>query len=407
MIHDGLLRSTTMTRRRRVTPDELGPGPARAAAAVASMAHRAPSAPGRPDLVLSAAQSLDLTGHLDRALSRFAGPLAGPCARIVHSVGGRIRPALTLACAAAGPGGAVGSDGPTGTGGPADETSGAAGRRARAMALGAAVELLHCATLVHDDVIDDAGTRRGVATVNAREGTPTAIVCGDVLIAAALGSAADVSGSAAAVLAATLAALCAGQAGEEALRFDVTATPEQVLHVAEGKTGSLLRAACLLGAGVAEMDAGLTAALGRFGMAFGLCLQMVDDVLDVGSTSALLGKPVGADIAAGVMTAPIVIGLRSRPELAGLLGSVPGSVGNARALHLLRTSGAIGETIESARALADVAATELMDAAGDRPSLLPVSTWARRYVDARLQAKMDSDLAHLVPGSLRRAERTA
>ncbi|UQX86856.1 polyprenyl synthetase family protein [Jatrophihabitans telluris] len=315
---------------------------------------------------LSPAASSQLTASLDDALTRFAGPLIEPCARIVHSAGRRLRPSLVLKCGQAGPG-----------------TAGAP------MLLAAAVELLHCATLVHDDVIDGATTRRGVATINAQEGTSTAIVCGDVLIAAAMGLAADVSTSAAAVMAQTLADLCAGQALEETLRFDVSATEQQVRRVASGKTGSLLRAACLLGAEVAGLEPEVTQVLGRYGTAFGVCLQIVDDVLDVASTPALLGKPVGADVSGGVMTELVVRTLRSRPELAGLLGSVAGSAAHSRALHVLRTSGAIGEMIEAARELAADAGAELADAAPEYPSLVAVASWAGRYVEAQLAEKLD------------------
>jgi geranylgeranyl pyrophosphate synthase len=261
--------------------------------------------------------------------------------------------------------------------------------------------------LVHDDVIDDARTRRGVATINAREGTPAAIVAGDALIAAAIGLAARVCGPAAAVIAETLALLCSGQAGEDALRFDVTATGEHVRQVAAGKSGSLLRAACLLGATAGGLDGALAEALGRYGTAFGVCLQMVDDILDVASTPALLGKPVGADINAGVMTGPIVDCLRSRPELGRLLGSPAGSVEHARALRLLRTSGALEDAIESARTRARSAGAELASAGGEHGRIVDLAGWVSRYVDSQLHDKIDPELAYLIPGSGQCSRRTA
>jgi heptaprenyl diphosphate synthase len=291
-------------------------------------------------------QSLSLTGQqhrrldalLDEALERFTGPLAQPCARVVRSPGGRLRPALTVACAGLAEG---------------------AAEEAQVMALAAAVELLHCATLVHDDVIDDAQTRRGVTTINAALGTSTAIVCGDVLIAAALSLAAGVDGRAAAVMAATLAQLCIGQAAEEDLRFDVAATREQVSAVAAGKTGSLLRAACVLGGMAAGVDDRVLDALGAYGAAFGVCLQMVDDVLDVISSEALLGKPVGADITAGVITFPILAGLADRREFGDWLGAAPRSDEHERALHFMRTGTAVKRTVAAARLHARTAGAEL------------------------------------------------
>ena len=134
---------------------------------------------------------------------------------------------------------------------------------------------------------------------------------------------------------------------------------------------------------------------------------MVDDVLDVASTAALLGKPVGADMAAGIVTDMVVTCLNSRPELRGLLGSAAGSTAHARALHLLRTSGAINETINTARALAGVAAAELRAAAPEHASLREVATWPGHYIDAQLQAKIDPELRQLILLSGLPVERTA
>ncbi len=345
-------------------------------------------------LGLTRSQDGELSAALSQALATMPTPLADSCARIVQSSGRRLRPALTMTTAAT----------------IRPSRLGVAAMSADAMTLAAAVELLHCATLVHDDVIDDAGTRRGVATINAREGMPTAIVAGDALIAAAMQLAAGVSGAAAAIIADTLARLCAGQAGEDALRFDFTATADQVRSVAAGKSGSLLRAACLLGAAAGGLDAQLTAALGRFGTAFGVCLQMVDDILDLASTPALLGKPIGADIASGVMTAPIVACLQVRPELGGLLGSAVGSLEHARALRLVRSSGSIEDAIESARNYAGLACAELIELAGSASVRLEeLAGWVPRYVDAQLRDKLDPELAYLLatPMAEQRSQQSA
>jgi geranylgeranyl pyrophosphate synthase len=344
----------------------------------------------RVSLALSRSQAAQLAARMQDALTQFAGPLADSCARIVSSPGRRLRPALTLACAL--------SD---------DITRSEPNAMTDAMTLAAAVELLHCATLVHDDVIDGASTRRGVATINGREGTPTAIVAGDALIAAAMRLACSVSGAAASITAETLALLCAGQAGEDALRFDFAATPDQVREVAAGKAGSLLRAACLLGASAAGLDAELTHALGRYGTAFGVCLQMVDDILDLASTPELSGKPIGADIAAGVMTGPIVDCLRTWPELAGLLGSPAGSVEHARALRLLRTSGIIDVAIDRARVAAQTAGAELLAVGGAGTRVTEIAGWASRFVEAQLRDKLDPELGYLTPVAGQLSQRTA
>ncbi len=337
-----------------------------------------PAAPRPFALELTPAQSRHLTSALDVALRSFTGPLTEPCRRVVHSPGRRLRPALTLACAALGT--------PEGS----HDT----------MALAAAVELLHSATLVHDDVIDGAAARRGVDTINGLEGTSTAIVSGDVLIAAALRLAVSVQPRAAAVLAETLSALCAGQAAEEALRYDVTATSEQVLRAAEDKTGSLLRAACGLGAIAGGLDHDLTEALGSYGSALGVCLQMIDDVLDLVSTEELLGKPVCADVTSGVMSLPVVYCLSEgdalAEELASLLG--PGRDGRdgERAVSLVRRSGAIAATIDAARVYAGSAASAL------RAALAPVDVEglagsAAVFIEDQLRTKVHQQHRKLVP----------
>ncbi len=315
---------------------------------------------------------------LDDALRSFTGPLAEPCRRVVHSPGRRLRPALTLACAALGT--------PEGS----HDT----------MALAAAVELLHSATLVHDDVIDGATARRGVDTINGLEGTPTAIVSGDVLIAAALRLAGSVQPRAAELLAETLSALCAGQAAEEALRYDVRATSEQVLRAAEDKTGSLLRAACGLGAIAGGLDHDLTEALRSYGSALGVCLQMIDDVLDLVSTEELLGKPVCADVTSGVMSVAVVHcltdgGERAR-ELAGLLGSGLGSRHHDRAVALVRSSAAIAETVDAARTYAHSAASDLRAAAAP-VDVDGLAGCAAAFIEDQLRTKVHPRYRHLVP----------
>lgn len=316
---------------------------------------------------LTPSETRRLDAVLDDALARFTGPLAAPCGRIVHSPGRRLRPALTLACAR------FGSR-------PADA--------ATMMGLAASVELLHAATLVHDDVIDGASSRRGVETINAREGMATAIVAGDALIAASLGLAGELDSAAGAVLVRTLADLCAGQAAEERLRYDVTADPQAVLAAAALKTGSLLRAACAVGAVAGRLDVDLGHALADFGSAFGLCLQLVDDVLDLVSTEALLGKPVGADLGAGVMSLPIVHCLAHDPELAQLIGLPSHTPAGRRALGIVRGSDAVAFAVERARTHAVSAAEALLSVAHGRVDVAALAGCPSAFIEDQLRTKV-------------------
>jgi geranylgeranyl pyrophosphate synthase len=337
------------------------------------------ASPDGPLMELSPVHRRQLDTVLGDVVDGLPGQLGVPCSRIVHAAGRRLRPALTIACAD------VRSEQPL----------------SMQVAVGAAsVELLHCATLVHDDVIDEASTRRGVPTINAAEGLSTAIVAGDALIAAAMSLATQAGREAVALMASTLAALCAGQAAEEALRFDTNATAQQILAVAQAKTGSLLKAACVLGAQASTHDADVSRRLGEYGAAFGICLQLTDDVLDVVSCETILGKPIGADICTGVMSLPIITCAATHREIGPLLGSRHGTRQHNEALRLLRDSDAVPATITAARAQADTAAVAVGATIQTKPNLVThLADWPVRYVETQLRDKVHPAFRTLIPPS--------
>lgn len=314
-----------------------------------------------------------LDPSLDRALHRASPQLRASVHRVL--VGGkRLRPSLTIA---------------------------AAGQRGRSpvspavLSAAAAVELMHCATLIHDDLIDDAQSRHGAPTINARDGLTQAVLGGDLLIAASIGLAARAGADAAALMADTLTALCVGQSLEDTLRYCVTTGEADALAVARGKTGSLLGAAARLGAMVAGFDPVVVDALETFGSAFGTSLQLVDDVLDLASTDDLLGKPVLADFPAGTISLPAVIALAGSAELRELVRPGLSEAERARAAHLLRASGGIEYTVREAAREADAAESALSDVAGDDAALGALARWPRLYLDAQLQTKTEPCLAQL------------
>lgn len=236
---------------------------------------------------------------------RFLGEAAG---HLLAAGGKRLRPTLTFCSAYAARGieaGAVESgatdDGITG---------------------GAAVELVHLGSLYHDDVIDEAETRRGVPSVNARWSNIVAILAGDYLLAQASALAASLGADVAALLAATIGELCRGQVLELQYLFDTERSEDSYLSAIEGKTATLMATACRVGGMVSEVSADTLDALTQFGQHLGMCFQIVDDVLDVTRTEAELGKPVGNDVLEGVYTLPVIYALQSAPEgeLASLLG---------------------------------------------------------------------------------------
>ncbi|MGA5299689.1 polyprenyl synthetase family protein [Nucisporomicrobium flavum] len=313
----------------------------------------------------------------DGLAERVAGvpePLTGPCRRIVTAPAKRLRPTLVLSAAACA-GGAL-----------TPATLGSA----------VAVELLHCSSLVHDDLIDAAAVRRGVPTVNAAEGPAMAIVAGDALIALAGEVAAGVDARTAAAISSTLGDLCRGEARELAGRYRAGLSLAEAIGTAEAKTGALLRAACRLGAESAGADPRLASALDAFGLAFGTCLQLVDDVLDVVSTDDLLGKPTGADFAAGIVTPPAVHALAASPELRTLLRPGLDDHERRRARALLCEHG-VGATVTLAWNLARHAERTLVAAAGfgDHLTVRALAALPGRYVRRQL-TRVPPHRRHLV-----------
>lgn len=211
---------------------------------------------------------------------------------------------------------------------PAAGNAGKAIRPALVLAAAAAVELVHNFTLLHDDVMDRDATRRHRPTAWAVFGDADAILTGDALQALALGMlAADphpASAAATARVAACVVELCAGQQADTAMerRGPTEITLDEVLAMAEAKTGALLGCACAVGAlyaGAAEADVD---ALNAFGREAGLAFQLIDDVIGVWGDPRQTGKPAGADLAARKKSLPVVAALTSGTPAAGELAEL-------------------------------------------------------------------------------------
>ncbi len=242
------------------------------------------------------------------------------------------------------------------------------------------VELVHLGSLYHDDVMDDATTRRTVPSVNARWGNLKAILAGDYLLARASEIAASLGTEIAGLLAGTIARLCEGQVLELQHAFDLARSEKAYLDSIDGKTASLLATACRIGAIVGELPRDQIEALTVFGHSFGMAFQIVDDLLDVTATDAELGKPAGHDLVEGTYTLPVIRVLASGGPPADQLGDLlqrlrptDGSiepVDDAEALEaarvLLRSTPAVQSSLDTAReyveegqrALAPFAGTE-------------------------------------------------
>ena len=185
---------------------------------------------------------------------------------------------------------------------------------------GVAVELVHLGSLYHDDVMDEAETRRGIEAVNHRWGNLTAILAGDFLLAKASELAASLGTEVAELLAATIGHLCEGQVRELQLIYDINRNEEQYLEAISGKTAELYATSCRIGGIVGGADRSIVNQLTEFGHAYGMAFQVVDDILDLIATDEELGKPSGNDLKEGVYTLPVIRMIASDDPIAKLLG---------------------------------------------------------------------------------------
>jgi octaprenyl-diphosphate synthase len=179
------------------------------------------------------------------------------------------------------------------------------------LGVAASVELIHVASLIHDDVIDAADLRRGQASVNAVWGNQVAVLLGDYLFSKAFHVLARLraEGIAAAMAAATVRM---AQAEIMQIKHGNTAHTDEAIYfdIIDGKTAALTSAACRCGAMSADAAPEVVDALARFGFEWGMAFQITDDALDMTSTADQLGKPIGSDIQTGRVTLPIIYALR-------------------------------------------------------------------------------------------------
>lgn len=180
------------------------------------------------------------------------------------------------------------------------------GDAAREQALDAAVaiELVHTASLVHDDIMDEAAERRGKPSTYAAHGRDGAILVGDYLFTQAFAIAAHLSKDAMAMTADACRRLCEGQLREARLRRSGKPDRAAYTAVVRDKTAVLLAAACGIGATLARADTARVQALHRYGAAIGHAFQLLDDVLDVAGDPQWTGKPAGSDYLAGTLSSP-------------------------------------------------------------------------------------------------------
>ena len=220
---------------------------------------------------------------LRAAVAGHGETLGEDAAATLEAGGKRLRPMLVLLCA--GPGGGE-----------------------EAVRAAAAIELIHMATLVHDDVLDDAPLRRGLPTVAASSGTERAVATGDLLFSRAFALLAEAGDDrSVALLADASVALARGELAQRRDAFDLAVSEERYLDRCRLKTARLFECACLLGRDEAELR--------EFGAGVGLAFQLLDDVLDVSGPPERTGKARGTDLLDGTITLPLIEAAKSDPSL--------------------------------------------------------------------------------------------
>ena len=220
-------------------------------------------------------------------------PLEAMLNQVLSRGGKRLRPAISLLC-----------------GGFGDYNAD------KQIPLAASIELLHTATLVHDDVIDSADTRRGHVTANATFGNPASVMLGDYMFAHAAELVARTGHiGVIRLFADTLMVMAKGELAQDVSAFDAdSGTMRDYYRRIHGKTASLFATAGAGGAMMSACDARTIESLTEYGRSIGMAFQIVDDILDFCGTEEQLGKPVGGDLSAGTLTLPAIVLMEDDPD---------------------------------------------------------------------------------------------
>ena len=249
---------------------------------------------------------------------------------LVSSGGKRVRPAVVLLT-----GGMLGGD------------------QDRLITLAAAIELLHTATLVHDDLIDGALLRRGIPTLNTQWSSAATVLAGDYVFARSAGLAAATGAvNVMQVFSTTLTTIVSGEIAQLFANRGL-ANREDYYHRIHAKTASLFEAAAGSAAMISTDDEDIIAAMQGFGYGIGMAFQIVDDVLDFTGDQATVGKPVASDLRQGLITLPAIYYQESHPDNPDLQAVLGGAYHDEelmrRLIASIRSSGAIQQSMDEAR----------------------------------------------------------
>ena len=196
---------------------------------------------------------------------------------------------------------------------------------AKVRRLGAAIEMLHMATLVHDDIIDEALVRRGIETLHSLSGSRAAVLIGDWLFAASFSLISELAAlENARGIAGLVSQICSSEIRQSAERFSVNPSVRRYIRTIAGKTALLFSLSFSLGAHESGAAPEVCQTLRRLGYSLGMGFQIIDDILDFEGSVAETGKPTGSDLAQGIFTLPVVLGLHADDgSLAAELAKTP------------------------------------------------------------------------------------
>jgi len=230
-------------------------------------------------------------------------------------------------------------------------------------------EMIHTASLVHDDVLDECNVRRGADTVNSLYGTRVAVLAGDFLFAQSSWFLANLDNlEVIKLISQVIADFANGEISQAASLFDTDITMEEYMDKSFYKTASLIAASARSAAVFSGCDVDMKNAMFEYGRHLGLAFQVVDDILDFTQTEEQLGKPQGQDLASGNLTAPVLFALEKSDELRDIIDSEfqePGALN--RALEIIAEVGGIDASFRLAREEADLALSSL-EGLPDSPS---------------------------------------
>ncbi|KAK8949794.1 hypothetical protein KSP40_PGU003051 [Platanthera guangdongensis] len=223
------------------------------------------------------------------------------------------------------------------------------------------IEMIHTASLIHDDVLDDSGTRRGKKTIHQIYGTRVAVLAGDFMFAQSSWYLADLENlDIIKLISQVIKDFASGEIKQVSSFFDCNVTLEDYLLKSFYKTASLVAASTKSAAIFSRVSRNISEQMYEYGKNLGLSFQIVDDILDFTQPSVQLGKPAGSDLAKGNLTAPVIFALENDPKLRGIIDSEFSEDGSLeKAIELILKSGGINRAQTLAKEKAELAIKSL------------------------------------------------